>query len=76
MVFNFNRRKGGSLKEVLFCIGLVGVIILSIIGCCIGAIVGCIVGTIALPMMILDGRIINPVEVVSSILDNVTTDKI
>jgi len=41
--------------------------------CCIGAfiggIIGCVVGAVGVPMMILDGQALNPVEAVTNILD-------
>ena len=45
------------MKDVLFCIGLVCIIFICCIGAFIGAIVGCVVGAVAVPMMILDGKV-------------------
>jgi len=66
----------GRMKDVLFCIGLVCIIFICCIGAFIGAIVGCVVGAVAVPMMILDGKALDPVQSISSVFTNGPQDHI
>ena len=77
MAFRFNPQpwKEEEIKEVFFCIGLMFLIFICCIGAFIGGIIGCVVGAIGVPMMILDGQALNPVEAMSNLL-NIAKDKI
>jgi len=57
------------LKEILFLFGIIGVIFICCIGAFIGGIVGCIIGLVGVPMMILDGQALNPIEAVTTLLN-------
>jgi len=39
------------------------------IGAFIGAIVGCVIGAITVPLMILDGKVISPLEIIGGIFN-------
>ena len=49
--------------------GLIGIIFAALIGAFIGCIVGTVVGAIAIPTLILDGRALNPLDAISSIIN-------
>ncbi len=57
------------LKEVLFILGIVALIFVGFIGAFIGGIIGCVVGAIGIPMMILDGQALNPIEAVTNLFN-------
>jgi len=48
--------------------GIMAVIFICCIGAFIGAIVGCVMGMITVPLMILEGNILDPSEAISSLL--------
>jgi hypothetical protein len=49
--------------------GLVGLIFICFIGAFIGAIVGCVMGAITVPLRILDGNVISPLEIIGGIFN-------
>jgi len=49
------------------CMGLVAIIFICCIGAFIGAIIGCVMGAITVPLMILDGKVISPLEIIGEI---------
>lgn len=68
------------MKDVLGLIGFIaclcGLLFVAFVGAFIGGVVGCVFGAVGIPMMILDGKAINPVEMVSSIFNGPNQDQI